>query len=162
MGVFKLTAARLAWLLVFVALPICGGCALVANVAHTLMAERADAAYSGLEEKRVAVVCVLDSAPYGGSSTSETLARFIELTLVREVDDIELVPYDEVANWTDSNDASAADYTDIGREVNADRVLVIELSSYSLHDGRTLYKGKADVDIAVYDVEKDKRVFIAS
>lgn len=134
------------------------GCGAIVNIAHVIWGNKAPAEYSGLEDKRVAVVCVMKSARYGRERTPELLARLIELTLQKEVAGIEIVPHEEVANWTDNHDWDDVDYNEIGRAVNAERVLAIELSSYSLHDDPTLYKGRADVEINVYDITNRGRV----
>lgn len=134
------------------------GCGAIVNIAHVIWGNKAPAEYSGLEDKRVAVVCVMKSARYGRERTPEMLARLIELTLQKEVDGIEIVPHEEVADWTDNHDWEDVDYKEIGRAVNADQVLAIELSSYSLHDDPTLYKGRADAQINVYDIADRGRV----
>ena len=134
------------------------GCGAIVNIAHVIWGNKVSAEYSGLEGKRVAVVCVMKSAPYGRERTPEILARFVELTLQKEVKGIEIVQHEEVADWTDNHDWEEIDYNEIGRAVKAERVLAIELSSYSLHNGQTMYQGKADAQIAVHDITDGGRV----
>jgi hypothetical protein len=134
------------------------GCGALVNIAHVIWGNKVAAEYSGLEGKRVAIVCVMKSAPYGRDRTPEMLARFVELTLQKEVSGIEIVQHEEVADWTDNHDWEGVDFNEIGRAVNAERVLAIELSSYSLHSGQTMYQGKVDAEISVYDIEDRGRV----
>ena len=37
-------------------------------------------------------------------------------------------------------------------------VVAIEIASYSLTEGSTLFKGRSDVTVTVYDIEKDGQV----
>lgn len=137
---------------------VLAGCGALVNIAHVIWGHKAPAEYGGLEDQKVAVVCMMKSAPYGSDRTPETLARLVELTLQKEVDGIEIIHQKEVGDWTDNHDWEAVDYNEIGRAVDADKVLAIELSSYSLHEGQTLYQGSADADITVYDISDKGRV----
>lgn len=134
------------------------GCGALVNIANVIWGNKTPAEYPGLEGKRVAVVCIMKSARYGRDRTPDMLARLVELTLQKEVKGIEIIPYEEVANWTDNHDWEDVDFNEIGRAVNAERVLAIELSSYSLHEGQTLYKGRADVEVNVHDITDRGRV----
>ena len=42
--------------------------------------------------------------------------------------------------------------------MNADMVLVIEVSSYSLYEGSTMYKGRSNLTSTVYDLTKGGQV----
>jgi hypothetical protein len=111
-----------------------------------------DAEYKGLEGKRVAVVCVSESASYGPNSISNMMERMVATLLRERGKKIEVIHQDEVADWIDNNDWNQMDYRDIGRGVAADQVLAIDISGVRLHEGMTLYKGRADVVVTVYDM----------
>ncbi|MCA9155387.1 MAG: hypothetical protein R3C99_19530 [Pirellulaceae bacterium] len=111
------------------------------------------AEYEGLEGKRVAVVCVADSASYGTTTAASMLARRVEAKLKTNVKEITIVPQDEIEDWKDHNAWDEYDYREVGRGVNADRVVAIDLASFRLHEGQTMYKGRAEVTVSVYDME---------
>ena len=46
-----------------------------------------------------------------------------------------------------------ANYVEIGQTLKANKVVVVEVSSYSLREGATLYKGRAMYSTRVYDIE---------
>jgi hypothetical protein len=120
--------------------------------------QKIDAEYKGLEEKRVAVVCVSDSVSHGPSSISSMMERSVAILLRERGKKIDVIHQDEVADWIDNNDWNQMDYRDIGRGVSADRVLAIDVSGVRLHEGMTLYKGRADVVVTVYDMNEDGKV----
>jgi hypothetical protein len=121
------------------------------------------AAYDGLNQQRVAVVCVSTDSIQSPYSTSNLLARKIHGMLQRKVKGIELIDEDKVADWVDNNDWDQVDdgYRKIGEGLRADKVVAVEVSSYSLHDGGTMFKGRCTVDVAVYDmVEGGKKILV--
>jgi hypothetical protein len=72
--------------------------------------------------------------------------------LSRNIEDIDIVRPDEIADWVDRNDWDGYDYVDVGRGVEADVVLAIELSGFGLYEGQTLYKGRANLAVKVLDL----------
>jgi hypothetical protein len=121
---------------------------------------KVDAEFDGLKGKRVAVVCVDASSGFSPHSVGSLLERAVAMNLREKVDKIDLVPPDAVADWIDTNDWDQADYREIGKGVKADLVLAIDLTNVTLHEGLTLYKGRADVAVSVYDMTQEgKRVF---
>ena len=69
-----------------------------------------------------------------------------------------MIPPDDVADWIDSNDWNQMDYREIGRGVNADMVLGIDVGDLRLHEGQTLYQGRVTLTITVYDMQDDGKV----
>ena len=45
----------------------------------------------------------------------------------------------------------------LGRAVKATRIVYIELDDFDLFKGKTLYQGRAEVTISVYDMEDGER-----
>ena len=121
---------------------------------------KVDAEFDGLEDQKVAVVCISSLSTYGPDSTTDVLAREIQSLLAKRVDDITFVDRQTIHQWTDTHEWNQDDYRTLGREVGADMVLAIELTSYSLHVGQTLYQGKANIDVSVFDMaNRGKKVF---
>src|SRR5687768_8112120 len=118
------------------------------------------AEYAGLEEQRVAVVCVSDNSSYGVGTESELLARNVASLLNERVKDIDVVRQDEVADWIDKNDWNEVDYREVGKGVKAQKVVAIDLSGFRLYEGQSLYRGRASVTVTVYDLANGgKEVF---
>jgi hypothetical protein len=118
------------------------------------------AEYEGLEGQRVAVVCVSDNSTYGVGIESDLLARGSATILGERVKKIEVIRHDEVEDWIDKNDWDEVDYREIGKGVRADKVVAIDLSGFRLHEGQTLYRGKAAVTVKVFDMrDGGKEVF---
>ncbi|MCH5377778.1 MAG: hypothetical protein JJ992_27795 [Planctomycetes bacterium] len=117
-----------------------------------------EAEFDGLEGKRVAVVCVTNSSSYGPNSVSNLIERAVAVILREKGRDIEVVHHDEIADWIDNNDWNQMDYREIGKGVSADMVLAIDVDGIRLHEGMTLYKGRADVAVTVYDMNDGGKV----
>ncbi len=119
-----------------------------------LKGEKHKAEFNGLKEKRVAVICVSDSSAYGSDAATEMLARLVTVKLGREVKKIDIVRQQEVYNWIDNNNWDEIDYVEVGRGVDADMLVVVELANYRLTKGRTLYQGHVDMATSVFDMSK--------
>ena len=135
------------------------GCGLVVNLIHAGWGHMVPAEFEGLSDHRVAVVCVSSSASYGPLPVSEMVARQVGSLLVQKVRHIELIEQQTIDQWIDENDWNQIDYLEIGHGVGADRLVAIDLLSFSLHEGQTMYKGRAELDIKVYDLDNNKVVF---
>lgn len=154
------SSSTLASLLVGIAVLSCSsGCALVYQLAFG-DGHKIEARYQGLKGQRVAVVCVMNPSNYGDGATSTMIAERVERILRGNVEDIEVVRQDEVADWMDSNDWDETDYIEIGRGVSADMVVAIDIGHFSTHESKTLLQGRADVTTTVYDIKAgNKEVF---
>lgn len=104
-----------------------------------------------LDEKRVVVVCRPPSSQeYSHAGASRELAKRISRLLKENVPDIDIVNPREVDNWIDESDGE--DFLELGRAVKADIVLHVELDSFDLYKGKTLYQGNSNVTVSVYDI----------
>lgn len=113
-----------------------------------------------LEDKRVVVVCRPPSShEYRQAGASRKIAERVSELLVENVKNVDVVNPREVDNWVDERDWG--DFRELAKAVDADMVLHIELDDFGLYEGKTLYRGRADVKITVYDMheEKGKRVW---
>ena len=117
-----------------------------------------DAEFDDLQDKRVAVVCVSSGSSYGPHSVCALLQRSVATILTEKGDDIEIIHQDEIADWIDTNGWDEMDYREIGRGVDAERVVAIDIDGLRLHEGRTLYKGRVDLTVSVYDMEQEGKV----
>ena len=123
-----------------------------AHVLNAGMGNMVPAKFDGLSELRVAVVTVSGSSDFGPMSAAERVARTVEDKLRENVKKIDLVSNQEIADWMDRNDWNGINYQEVGEAVGADAVVAIDLQSFSLYDGKTLYRGKCDASVTVYDI----------
>ena len=117
---------------------------------------KVDAAYAGLEKQKVAVLTFASrSAQFEHAGIDNDLAKGVARELREHVKHIKLVDANEVRQWRDEH--SAFEPTDVGRKFEANRVVYIEVESFTLYEEHTtqLYRGKANVRVQVFDMTKD-------
>jgi len=153
------TFRSLSILLVLGVLPLtCStGCAVLYQLAYG-DGPKIEAKFSGLKGKRVAVVCVMNSSMYGDGEASTLLADQVGAILRKNVKDIEVVRQDEISDWMDSNEWDDSGYAEIGRGVKADMVVAIDIDAFSVHESKTLLKGRSSLSTTVYDIGKNDEV----
>lgn len=142
--------------LLMLSVPGCVG--LAAQIMYVIKGNKIEAEFDELKGKRVAVVCVANRSAYGSGGEAEALSRMVSVVLGREVKDIEMVSHTEINNWKDNTDWDEIDYRAVGRGVKADMLIAIDVRSLSYYDGATLYKGRADLTVTVYDMTKGGKI----
>ena len=113
-----------------------------------------------LKSKRVAVVCISEAVGYVPGSPAEHLARKAELQLKQNVRKIEMISQDKVIDWIDQHDWDSVDFEEVGKGVDAELLVAVEMGSYRLHDGQTLFRGRADLRVRVLDIANDGEVIL--
>src|SRR5688500_16691409 len=151
----------LAWqaLLILLVCALAGCASTRATARYVIKGTNVDAEFRDLKEKRVAVVCrQLASLQYRDSNVPRDLATQIGNRLADNVAKIVVVDQQEVSEWTDEN--AWEEFTEISKAIDVDMVVGIELEDFRLHQGQTLYQGRANVEIKVYDLKQGgKMVF---
>ncbi len=138
------------WFLAAVVISTAGCQALLTTVVYLVKGTNVDAEYAGLKEKKVAVVCrPLASLTYRDSNVASDIARQIGILLRTNGRKIDVIDHSKVVEWTDEHDWT--DYPQIGEALDADVVVGIDLLGFTVYNGQTLYQGKADVALKVYD-----------
>lgn len=146
--------AGLVWTILFAAVTVSQvGCMLAGNLMHAAGLDMIPAEYEGMEDAVVALVVLTPSALHENDPAASELTRHLRQELTGGVDDIQLVRDDRVAQWWDTHGYDSEDYAAMGRDIDADRVMVVHLDSLKLKDGATLYRGSADVMMEIIDVE---------
>lgn len=136
-------------------LSLASGCSLLATAVYILEGTNTRADFSELKGKRVAIVCrPVSSLHFRDSSVSRDLAKQVGTLLEKHVRGIHLVDQRDVFEWADENNWD--EYVEIAKAVNAEMVVGLDLEEFSLYQGQTLYQGKANLKILVYDVAKGK------
>ncbi len=136
-------------------LAVASGCNLVATAMYVIEGTNTRADFDKLKGKRVAVICrPVTSLHFRDSSVSRDLAKQVGILLEKKVPKISLIDQRDVFEWADEN--SWDEYYEIGKALNAEMVVGLDLEEFSLYQGQTLYQGKANLKIMVYDVAKGK------
>lgn len=110
------------------------------------------AEFDGLRDQRVVVVCRPPSTnEYRHAGASRAVAQRVSQLLVDNVKKIDVVDPREVDDWLDESDFS--DFKKLADAVDAEKVVYIELNDFALFKGTTLYQGRADVSVTIYDMQ---------
>jgi hypothetical protein len=104
-----------------------------------------------LKGQRVVVMCRPPSShEYRHAGASRNISQRVSELLVENVKGIDVVNPREVDNWVDESDWG--DFRELAEAVHADMVVHIELDDFDLYKGKTLYQGRANVTVSVYDM----------
>jgi hypothetical protein len=131
------------------------GCrTLITTAAYVIRGTNTPAEYTGLNDKKVAVVCrPLQELQYSSAGACRDLAANVAELLRRHARRVKVVDPAKVDRWVDEN--GMEDFVEVGRALDADLVLAIDLESFNWLQGQTVYQGKADVLLSVHDVRDD-------
>lgn len=135
-----------------------GGCSnALATAMYVIRGNTVPAEFPGLKEQRVVVVCRPPSSlPLELATLPKDLARQISNKLSANVPKIIVVDQQEVDAWMDENTWN--DFKEVGRALKADRVVAVELMSFSTDLDHTLLQGKAEYSLHVYDMKNNGAV----
>lgn len=159
------TRRRLARLLLVITVVIAvapsAGCVigLPAQIGYMIWGLKKEAEYDGLKNENVAVIVYSTNAE-GTESGIRLLTSKIHYELDNNVKKIKLIPQSEISSYSATNTISEKKLLEIGKGVNADKVLAVRLHSYSLFEGSSLFKGLVSYTVTVYDMtEAGKQVY---
>lgn len=140
-------------------LPAISGCAsALATAVYLVKGTNEDPEFTGLREKKVAVVCrPLVELQYRNANVAKDITSQVVLRLKQNVKKIQLIDERKVAEWADEN--TWDEYLEIGKAVGADVVLGMDLEEFSLYQGQTVYQGKATVSLKVFDCKTGEVLF---
>jgi hypothetical protein len=138
--------------------PLLGGCSTLLTAAYLLQPADMPAEFPGLKGKHVAVVCrPIVELEFTDAGVARDLAGLVEGQIGRNVRRVHVIGQQEVARWLDEN--NWVDYPTLGKSLDADYVVGIDLERFRLHEGSTLYRGRASATIRVYEVATGKMAF---
>jgi len=148
----------LLWGLVILSALLFPGCTMIRFAAFMIRGFDAPAEFKDLKGKRVAVVC---RAPVTMNTDqalgARELAERLSFLLQANVPKIEVIDQQDVADWTDEN--SWEDFREIGKALDAEMVVAIEVDEFSLQRSASVYQGQAKLRVSVFDMETGDRVF---
>ena len=139
--------------LMIAALPAIGCQSALFTAMYLFKGTDVDPDFKELKGKKVAVVCrPMASLQYSNSNVGRDLAQQITLLLQEQVPKIKTIDQRKIAKWTDEN--TWEEYPEVGKAMKADMVVAVDLESFSIYQGQTLYQGKANATIRVFDCTK--------
>lgn len=146
---------RYGYLLFLGLLVAMGGCAnMLATVFYVVKGNETDPEFSGLKGKKVAVVCrPLVALKYQDSRVAKDLAGEIGKLLKQNGKKIQVVEARKVERWIDEN--TWEEYSEVGKALDAEMVVGVDLESFTIYQGQTLYQGRANVTLHVIDCKGD-------
>ena len=136
----------------------CGCIGAAAQLLYVIKGTKSPAAFAGLEGKKVAVVCSSEAAAYGPDTLTYSINKVVSLKLKESVKKINVVSPAKVEQWIDTNGWNQSNFVEVGRGVGADLVVAIDIGSYTIHEGQTLFKGRTNLTVTVYDISKGGQV----
>lgn len=116
------------------------------------------AEFDGLAGKTVAVVVMTKGSTYGPGTEATLIGTRVERILQRELNDVEIIDQDRIADWIDQNNWNEVDYVEVGKGLEAEMVVAIDIDHYSLSDNPTLFKGRTNYTVKVFDMSKKNKV----
>lgn len=105
---------------------------------------------TALDGQRTAVVTVAGSGFRREDDTISRLNRKIASLLAVNVPKIDLVAPEFVDRWRDDNRWDEVDYVSLGRGVNAQAVLAVDIFEFTTIEGSTTLRGKAIWKATIY------------
>jgi hypothetical protein len=132
-------------------LVVSAGCqATLATAMWLIKGPNVPAEFNQMENKKVAVVCrSLDFSNFRYPNVPKELSRRVSVLLGANVSKIKIIDQRKVDEWMDNN--MWEDYVEVGRALDADVVLGLDLEQFSIYESQTLFRGKANVTMKLYD-----------
>jgi ABC-type uncharacterized transport system auxiliary subunit len=140
------------------ALASSGGCrSAIATAMYLFKGDEVDPEYTGLKGKKVAVVCRPPAGlNYANSTAGRDIVQQMSKLLQERVPKIKVVEAQKVSKWCDEN--TWEEYVEVGKALKADVVIGVELEKFSIYQAQTLYQGKANAVVRVYDCKDGGKV----
>ncbi len=111
--------------------------------------------WDGLKGKKVVVVCRPLTDEFSNTGAARILTEAICDRLKARVKKIQIIDPEKVAKLRDEKGID--DYLEIGKRLKAEKVLGVDIVSFSVLDGQTLFRGRSTVSIQVLDVAEKQR-----
>lgn len=137
---------------------VSAGCSTLLTVAYLVRPEDVPAEFKELKGKHVVVVCrPIVELEFSDAGSARELASLVGMQLREHVRKTRIIDQQEVARWLDEN--AWVDYPTLGKAIDADMVVGIDLEEFRLHEGSTLFRGRATARLRVFDMADGSVVF---
>lgn len=151
----KVNVARMSVAIALLAVVSSTGCiGMMAQIGWVTGGDLKPPEFDGLAGKKVAVVVITKGGTYGPGTEATLIATRVERLLQRELDDVTIIDQDKIADWIDQNNWNEVDYVEVGKGLQAEMVVGVDIDEYSLTDGPTLFKGRTSYTVKVFDMSK--------
>lgn len=149
----------LALTLIALSLTSTGCITAISNLLYVIKGRDLPAEYADLAEKRVAVVVTTPSGTNADVS-GVVMARQVHTLLSKNVKKIKMVNPEEVDEVVRDQPSGSRNMARLGDRLGVDYIVAVDLNGLELKEGATLYRGKCDCSVAVYQMgEGDRPVF---
>lgn len=151
-------SARLSIALALMLTYLAGCAAPIATALWVWRGNPVPAKYDGLAKQKVVVL--VRAAPgqrYAAMLASKEMTRTISDMLGQNVNKIKIIPPEKILGRID--EWGEEDPLEIAQALDADRLVLVDLESFSLYSGATLYQGRSSVHVQVYDCADGKVVW---
>jgi hypothetical protein len=134
------------------------GCrSAIATAMYLIRGNMVDPDYTGLKGKTIAVVCRPPAGlNYSNANAGKDIVQQMSKLLQERVPKVKVVDPQKVAKWCDEN--TWDEYVEVGKALKADMVVGVELEKFSIYQAQTLYQGKANSVVRVYDCKDGGKV----
>ena len=143
---------------------LCGQPGCIARFAallrHATVGNTVPAKYQNFEERKVAVVCLSRSNSFGSTTAAEAVNRQTIKYMRNHIERLHVVDLQKIERWMDENDWNEIDYRELGQGIDADVLIAVDIDRFTLYEGKNLFKGRADVQITIYDMTLDGQVVL--
>jgi hypothetical protein len=136
-------------------LPLTGCIQFAANLMHVVSGPQVPPEFKGLDGKRIAVVALNESGICSDEVTIR-LAGLLRGVLAGKLKKASMVNDVEVEGWLHGKSSREKDFIEIGKGVKADYVISVGIRNLKLKDGQTLFRGRSDIEVTVWDVNASK------
>lgn len=151
-------SGRFLLLLAICIIPLTGCIQLAANLMHVVSGPQVPAEFKGLDGKKIAVVAN-DESGICQTETTIRLAGNLKGILAGKLRKSSFISQEEVDRWLHDESSREQDFAAIGKGVKADYLIAVEMLDLKLKDGQTLYRGRSNIMVTVWDVGATKIAF---
>lgn len=139
-------------------LPLLAGCqGALFTAMYLIKGNDVEPEYTGLKNKHVAVVCrAQPGLAWAHPNLSKEVSRAVSKILATKGNKIKVVDQRKIEKRLDE---AWDEFVEVGKAVDADMVVGIDLERLQLHEGQTLLRGRADVSIKVCDCKSGDVVY---
>ncbi len=128
------------------------------TVAYLINGNNTPAECKLLKEKKVVVVCrSVVELQYRNAHVERDIAEQVSVLLKKNVSKIKIIDQRKVNRLIDEKQLD--EFLDIGKALEAEMVVGLELEQFQLYQGQTLYQGRATVEMKVVDCKTGDIVF---
>ena len=156
-SVFRVTRRGLVAALLIASVTATGCTGPLLTAMYLIKGTEVDPEFDGLKDKKVVVVCrPATTIEFKHANACRDLSEELTRMLGDKVKKIEMVDTQDVMAWTDEN--LWDEPTEVGEAMDAQMVVAIDIHNFSLYQSLTIFQGRSEMTITVYDMEDEGRI----